>query len=730
MCYYLVMARKKNKKENKGLEPKLRKLKDDTVSWIFAVSFFVLFIIFILAPLKMAGSVGDNIYGLLKILLGLGYFLLPLLSFLLSISFAKSVKHSLGTTIAFGSGLFFLSSLALLDLTFLNKGGLVGNLLHRPLVKLFDVYVTSVILGALVIISILIIFDATISFSSILNIFRKNKKEKEGDEEKIISSSGSIKDIIEKSPIITPQAVSKPAVSSPEDGGDFRIRKSITFRPFSPPPLSLLERDRGKPGVGDIKANSNIIKRTLQNFGIIVDMDEISIGPSVTRYALKPAEGVKLSRILGLQNNLELALAAHPVRIEAPIPGKSLVGIEIPNSTKTMVGLGSLLSQSEYADSAKSLMVALGKSISGASIFANIGKMPHLLIAGATGSGKSVTIHAIINSLLFRNSPENLKFIMIDPKRVELTQYNKIPHLLTPVITDAKKVIMSLKWAAKEMDRRYDILESNKVRDIESYHKNILSPALDKYKKNISAQASKTEEVPELMPYIVIVIDELADIMQAYPRELESAIIRLAQMSRAVGIHLILSTQRPSVNVITGLIKANIPARIALQVASQFDSRTILDSAGAEKLLGAGDMLYISGEMSKPIRLQSPFISETEVKKVVEYLVKNSEDDIPTDISMEADKTKNVLFESLNKESNDEDDLYEEAREIVIQAGKASTSYLQRKLRVGYARAARLMDILEENGVIGPGDGAKPRDVLIKPEEGFTTDPESENEPI
>jgi len=724
------MARKKNKKENKGLEPKLRKLKDDTVSWIFAVSFFVLFIIFILAPLKMAGSVGDNIYGLLKILLGLGYFLLPLLSFLLSISFAKSVKHSLGTTIAFGSGLFFLSSLALLDLTFLNKGGLVGNLLHRPLVKLFDVYVTSVILGALVIISILIIFDATISFSSILNIFRKNKKEKEGDEEKIISSSGSIKDIIEKSPIITPQAVSKPAVSSPEDGGDFRIRKSITFRPFSPPPLSLLERDRGKPGVGDIKANSNIIKRTLQNFGIIVDMDEISIGPSVTRYALKPAEGVKLSRILGLQNNLELALAAHPVRIEAPIPGKSLVGIEIPNSTKTMVGLGSLLSQSEYADSAKSLMVALGKSISGASIFANIGKMPHLLIAGATGSGKSVTIHAIINSLLFRNSPENLKFIMIDPKRVELTQYNKIPHLLTPVITDAKKVIMSLKWAAKEMDRRYDILESNKVRDIESYHKNILSPALDKYKKNISAQASKTEEVPELMPYIVIVIDELADIMQAYPRELESAIIRLAQMSRAVGIHLILSTQRPSVNVITGLIKANIPARIALQVASQFDSRTILDSAGAEKLLGAGDMLYISGEMSKPIRLQSPFISETEVKKVVEYLVKNSEDDIPTDISMEADKTKNVLFESLNKESNDEDDLYEEAREIVIQAGKASTSYLQRKLRVGYARAARLMDILEENGVIGPGDGAKPRDVLIKPEEGFTTDPESENEPI
>lgn len=718
------MARKKNKKEIKNFEPKLRRLKDETVSWIFAVTFFVLFIIFILSPLEMAGNVGNKMYNILKVLFGLGYFLLPLLSLLLSISFAKSVKHSFGTTRAIGSSLFFLSSLALLDLTFTGKGGMIGRLLHKPLVKLFDVYATSVILGALIIISILIIFDAALSFSSIKNLFRKNKEDVEdGSDIKILNNNEPTKDMSEKAPIIAPQAVSKPS-SHPEESGDFRIQKNISLKTFVPPPLSLLERDKGKPEVGDIKANSNIIKRTLQNFGIIVDMDEISIGPSVTRYALKPAEGVKLSRILGLQNNLELALAAHPVRIEAPIPGKSLVGIEIPNSTKTMVGLGSLLSQSEYADSSKSLMVALGKSISGASIFANIGKMPHLLIAGATGSGKSVTIHVIINSLLFRNSPENLKFIMIDPKRVELTQYNKIPHLLTPVITDAKKVIMSLKWAAKEMDRRYDILESNKVRDIESYHKNILSPALEKYKKE------KTGDAPELMPYIVVVIDELADIMQAYPRELESAIIRLAQMSRAVGIHLILSTQRPSVNVITGLIKANIPARIALQVASQFDSRTILDSAGAEKLLGAGDMLYISGEMSKPIRLQSPFISENEVKKVVEYLVKNSEDEIPTDISMETDQTKNVLFDTLSRSDDQEDDLYEEAREIVIQTGKASTSYLQRKLRVGYARAARLIDILEENGVVGPGEGSKPREVLIKPENGFTPDPEQENESI
>ncbi|MEK7066358.1 MAG: DNA translocase FtsK, partial [Patescibacteria group bacterium] len=393
-----------------------------------------------------------------------------------------------------------------------------------------------------------------------------------------------------------------------EEYGEFSVKmKRISYgRSYTPPPLSLLDRDRGKPEVGDIKANANIIKRTLQKFGINVEMDEVSIGPSVTRYSLKPAEGVKVSRIVALQNDLALALAAHPIRIEAPIPGKSLVGIEIPNSIKTTVGLGTILANDEYQLSNKPLLVSLGKSIPGKCYFGNMEKMPHLLIAGATGSGKSVTIHSIITSLLFRNSPDHMKFMMIDPKRVELTMYNKIPHLLAPVITDPKKTILALKWAAKEMDRRYDVLEAEKVRDIESYHQNILGNKKSSKAKEIG---DGEEENIETMPYIIIVIDELADIMQSYPRELESAIVRLAQMSRAVGIHLILSTQRPSVNVITGLIKANIPARIALQVASQIDSRTILDTGGAEKLLGAGDMLYIGAEMSKPIRLQSPFIS-------------------------------------------------------------------------------------------------------------------------
>ncbi|HEY0221130.1 MAG TPA: DNA translocase FtsK, partial [Candidatus Paceibacterota bacterium] len=467
-----------------------------------------------------------------------------------------------------------------------------------------------------------------------------------------------------------------------------------------------------KPGVGDIKANSNIIKRTLANFGINVEMDEISIGPSITRYALKPAEGVKLSRILTLQNDLSLALAAHPIRIEAPIPGKSLVGIEIPNSIKTTVGLGTLLATSEFQNSEKPLLICLGKGISGMSYFGDLAKAPHMLIAGATGAGKSVTIHAIITSLLYRNSPNNLKFIMIDPKRVELTLYNKIPHLLTPVITDAKKTILALKWAAKEMDRRYDILQSEGLQNISSYHKNVVEPELKKAKNK---KEDGDEKRIETMPYIVVVIDELADIMQAYPRELESAIVRLAQMSRAVGIHLILSTQRPSVNVITGLIKANVPSRLALQVASQIDSRTILDMAGAEKLLGAGDMLYLSGEMSQPQRIQSAYISEGETKAVVKYLADSYENEIPSEINLTGDTAgnKNSIFESSfdDEKAGDDDDLYEDAKQTVLEAGKASTSYLQRKLGVGYARAARLIDMLEERGVVGPGSGSKPREV-------------------
>ncbi|TAK57078.1 DNA translocase FtsK [Patescibacteria group bacterium] len=730
------MGTKKNKADSGSSINIFKSLKDETLQGIFAIIFFVIAILCMLAAFEKAGFVGNYAYRILSKLFGLGYYLFPALFTMLGISFFESLERKFDLLRVVGSILFFISGLGLIDLASTGKGGSVGYYISSPLVSLFEKPASVIFLIALLAISILITLDTRIKLEYLFFwrkwFSRKNDDKKsrvkntgdDDDEEKEFEPVTEAKIILPKEEPVTAQKKedkkptrAKELLSLGKEESDFSIGSRLSYANtvFTPPPLSLLERDKGKPEVGDIKANANIIKRTLMNFGIDVEMDEISIGPSVTRYALKPAEGVKLSKIVGLNNDLALALAAHPIRIEAPIPGKSLVGIEIPNSTKTTVGLGTLLAGEEYQQSEKPLLISLGKGISGKSHFANLAKMPHLLIAGATGSGKSVTIHSIITSLLFRNSPDNLKFIMIDPKRVELTLYNKIPHLLTPVITDAKKAILALKWAAKEMDRRYDILESHSVRDVESYHKNVLTPALKKLADNPPKTPPAPGEIPETMPYIVVVIDELADIMQTYPRELESAIVRLAQMSRAIGIHLMLSTQRPSVNVITGLIKANVPSRVALQVSSQIDSRTILDTGGAEKLLGAGDMLYLGGEMSKPQRIQSSYISEVELKRVVKYLADTYQDAIPHEINLAtAENDKNVLFDSSfgDESLEEDDDMYEDAKQAVLEAGKASTSYIQRKLRVGYSRAARLIDMLEERGVIGPGDGAKPREVL------------------
>lgn len=719
-------------------------LGDETVDTITGIIFLVLGVFFIMASVGHAGLVGEKLYGVFGYLLGVGYFLLPTITIILGISFLKSLHHNLATPKLIGAFIFLVSGLGLIELLSIKfleagEGGKIGHFIASPMTELFAFEASFVILCALFIISLLIIFDTSLRMSLIgkfLSLFRKKQIMQDGAEASLSANSTSdiakqvaLAEIKENEKATTDEKTER---ESKKLFGIFGKENSEEFVPqeknrkefhgiYTPPPIDILEKDKGKPGVGDIKANANIIKRTLQNFGILVEMDEITIGPSVTRYALKPAEGVKLSRIVALQNDLSLALAAHPLRIEAPIPGKSLVGIEIPNTTKTLVGLGTLLASSEFQQSDKPLLVSLGKGISGKSHFSNLAKMPHLLIAGTTGSGKSVTIHTIITSLLYRNSPDAMKMIMIDPKRVELTLYNKIPHLLTPVITDPKKTILSLRWAAKEMSRRYDILEANSVRDIQSYHKNILEPT-----KNIKITGDTDQKKFDPMPYIVIIIDELADIMQTYPRELESAIVRLAQMSRAVGIHLILSTQRPSVNVITGLIKANIPARIALQVASQIDSRTILDMPGAEKLLGQGDMLYLSGEMSQPSRIQSAYISEDEVKNVVKYLIDQYRDEVSYELNLTpetASAERNPMFDGSDvslgndNESMDDagdDDMYEDARKTVIEAGKASTSFLQRKLRIGYARAARMVDMLEERGVIGPGDGARPREVLEK----------------
>ncbi len=680
---------------------------------IIAILLFVLGVLLLLPIFKLGGVAGEAVFNLLSYLSGIGYYLFPLLIFSLAAAFFRE-KEGYPTGKVIAGMLAFVAALGLVHLVREGEGGLLGSVTAYPFLYLFDLYATFLILAAVFIISILVLFELELSpdsfkFLKMPSLFSRGEK----DEEDLAITGGTEDEDLELSPdesglenIPVPEQEKPLRVlerAKDDVGADQSIRIRSSMSEYVAPPLTLLEKDRGKPGTGDIKANANIIRRTMQNFGIQVEMDEVSIGPSVTRYAIKPAEGVRLSKIVSLQNNLELALAAHPVRIEAPIPGKSLVGIEVPNTSKATVGLASLFGSPDFAESGKPLLISLGRDIAGLAHFANIAKMPHLLIAGATGSGKSVAIHTLVTSLLFRNGPDELRFIMIDPKRVELTLYNGIPHLLSPVITDPKKTIMALKWAAKEMDRRYNVLEAESVRDIDSYHKNIYGPA----------RAKKEAELPEPMPYIVIVIDELADIMQSYPRELEAAIVRLAQMSRAVGIHLVLSTQRPSVNVITGLIKANVPARVALQVASQIDSRTILDGSGAEKLLGAGDMLYLSGDMGKPHRIQGGFIGEGEVKKVVDFIKKNNPGTLESiELNSGQQVEKDAIFAGSGDDDDIDDDLYLEAKSIVEEAGKASTSYIQRKLRVGYARAARLMDMLEEKGIIGPADGSKPREVM------------------
>jgi S-DNA-T family DNA segregation ATPase FtsK/SpoIIIE len=720
---------KKDKKEKEEISF-INSLKKETTEGIIAIIFIVISIFMFMSPFEKAGIVGDFTFKILDRMFGVGYYLVPIILISLGIYYIKSSERNMSWHKTVGAILFVGSGIGILDLLF-QSGGMIGGFVAGPLVKLFDFWVTLIILMSSLLISLLITFDTAINFQKIGDFFRKRRADKNTDDEEEDGEDKDIEISVDGNKVDTenPEPEQKAEdqnddvpikVSNPEqpkenknsNGLVFFSKKNSQMKEYKNPPLNLLEKDAGKPGVGDIKANANVIRRTLLNFGIQVEMDEVSVGPSVTRYALKPAEGVKLSKIVALQNDLALALAAHPLRIEAPIPGKSLVGIEIPNSTKTKVGMGTMFKQEEFSQSDKPLLLGMGKGVTGKSYFANLAKAPHMLIAGATGSGKSVTIHALVTSLLYRNSPEMLKFIMVDPKRVELTLYNKIPHLLTPVITDPKKSILALKWAGKEMNRRYDVLQEHGVRDIESYHKNVLQPAMKKAEENGDEDA----ELPESMPFIVVIIDELADIMQAYPRELEAGIVKLAQMSRAVGIHLIISTQRPSVNVITGLIKANIPTRVALQVASQVDSRTILDQPGAEKLLGQGDMLYLGGEMSQPVRVQSAFISEEEVKSVVDFLAKAYNDEVPqSDIDLEGTNDKVSIFDAVeaDEEANDEDDLYSEAKATVLEAGKASTSYLQRKLSIGYSRAAKIIDLLEEKGVIGPANGSKPREVLV-----------------
>ncbi|MDD9868202.1 MAG: DNA translocase FtsK [Candidatus Campbellbacteria bacterium] len=717
------------------IKQSINSLSDAERAVISSIVLTLVLIFLVLAAFGRAGPVGEFSFSFLDSAFGKGYWVLVFIIAFFIYVIAKqetskffSVRCVVGGVVAFVS---FIGLLSLLVGPFV--GGVVGGGIANLLVYLFELYFALPILLVVFITGFIVMLYPTLA--AYVTDW-KNKKERaedfkviggdgdededeedgeelgEGEEEDVEGEGDEEEGEDEEDDVEEGDEEGdeeEEGAGDGDGGGGAPVRTpvlseiEVSDAPYNFPPLSLLKTDKGASSGGDIKAQANTLVRTFDNFGIDIDVEEVSVGPSITRFALKPAEGVRLSKILALQNNLELTLAAHPVRIEAPIPGRSLVGIEVPNTKKATVGLGSMIASEKFKAFGDPLPIVVGKDIEGGTKIVSVAKMPHILVAGTTGSGKSVVIHNILLSLLYRHSPKELRFILVDPKRVELTLYDGIPHLLTDVITSPKKAVASLIWATKEMERRYDVLQSAKARDIASYN---------------SSKRGK------ILPYVVVVVDELADLMQAYPRELEGAIVRLAQMSRAVGIHIILSTQRPSVNVITGLIKANIPSRIALQVSSQIDSRTIIDSAGAEKLLGAGDLLFISGEMAKSERLQAAYVREAEVKSVVSNIVKNNDAAI-SDI-MVADDVEGGgsggggggagLGGFGDGGGDDEDDLYNDAREVVVSAGKASTSLLQRRLKVGYSRAARLMDMLEDRGVIGPQQGSKPREILADKE--------------
>ncbi len=578
-------------------------------------------------------------------------------------------------------------------------GGWWGETISSLLISLFDPIITQIVFlcllfaGAFIYINLI---NKDFSFTLLLKSIFSRSDYTEPSMMRRIFLSPSFESKKESVPVKNKES-KKDSVKEKEE---FQPKERLT--PSLVPPFDLLEEGDEDPDPGDTRRNSSIIKKTFGDFDISVTMGEVNVGPTVTQYTLKPAEGIKLSRITSLSDDLALALAMHPVRTEAPIPGKSLVGIEVPNRKRAQITLGNLMKNRDFADSKSSLLIAVGKDVSGLPIYTDLSKMPHLLVSGSTGSGKTIFLNTLILSLIYKNSPDDLRLIMVDPKRVEFSLYSHLPHLLTPVIYDADKTSAALEWLIGEMERRFKVLAEAGKRNISGYHE-------------LSAKKKDMEN----MPYIVLVVDELADLMASKGNEIEGGIVRIAQMARAVGIHLVLATQRPSVEVITGLIKANITARISFRVASQIDSRTVLDMGGAEKLLGAGDMLLLSAENAKPKRVQAPYISEDEAKNVVGWLRENSKSDEEDNL---AEDIKNSLEHSEESdmyagEEGDDDVLYDEARKIVIESKKASASLLQRRLRVGYVRAARLLDILERRGIVGPADGAKPRDIYVNKED-------------
>lgn len=710
------MAKKKRKSSKKNAKAAAPKVQHVLPSgwWQQVVSIVIglTALLLTLAIFNLAGPMPAGLLNATRSLFGYSAFVLPLVLFVLTIQKMITEENKLAFTVYLGA-LVFMSSLSSFIHLFVDSkestlvveagkgGGMVGSALDKFLLGFLSNIAAGFVLFALILLSVLFVFKIPVRdvLKSFFSLFRGEKTEdglrpvKEKTPELKLNTGGLIEDEPEKEEA-KPSRLSTLRNSVQQDKVE-ENKEALTMASdpnWNMPGVDLLSNKQSKADAGDIKHNAQVIKDTMADFKINVEMEEANVGPKVTQYTLKPPAGVKLTKLTQLDGNLALNLGAEAIRVEAPIPGKRAVGIEVPNKKAATVNLRSILESSGWKSNKSPLAFAVGKDISGQPVIGELETMPHLLVAGQTGSGKSVMINTLLTSMLYRNSPADLKLILVDPKQVELTPYNHIPHLLTPVITEPEKCISALKWAVNEMERRYTLLAEKGKRNIQGFN------------------ASNKEDH---MPYIVIVIDELADLMMLAARDVEALIVRIAQKARAVGIHLVLATQRPSVDVITGLIKANIPARIAFTVASQIDSRTIIDQMGAEKLLGKGDLLITTAANPKPRRVQASWLSDEEILKITDFIKMQRPPEYNDEVVTQPVQISAKGGVVMDMDSGSDDSMFQDAVKCVIESGKASASLLQRRLRVGYARAARLIEDMEEQGIIGPADGARPRDVLV-----------------
>ena len=706
-------------------------------SQVGAVILSAISVLFIVAWFGVGGPILEWLQEATLSTIGYAVYVLPLVFIYVAVEIFRAEENRLPVVMQIGALLLILWFAGLFGLVGtdpLQSGGFFGNLLNDGMLALVESGVAIFIYVLLIFLTTLFVIRVS-PFTLLKKLWELIRTRSEASEQsenvKIMKRAAEV-DVKGESvdfklnagvPITDPDGKRrmgslKGSVQQDKVAEGQAALVSVSDPNWKAPSLDLLEKKQSPADAGDVQHNAHVIKETLGEFGIDVDMEGANIGPKVTQYTLKPPAGVKLTRITALETNIALNLAAQSLRIEAPIPGQRAVGIEVPNRRAADVRLRGIMESKQWQGTHEPLGFAIGKDISGTAVVGQLNKMPHVLIAGQTGSGKSVMINTLLTSLLYRNSPSEMKLILVDPKQVEMAPYEDIPHLLTPVITEPEKTISALKWAVNEMERRYKLLAAAKLRDIKSYNQKINSGS-----RKIEVQDEEVEGMQTAdgaMPYIVIVIDELADLMMVAARDVEALIVRLAQKARAVGIHLVLATQRPSVDVITGLIKANVPARIAFTVASQVDSRTILDGIGAEKLLGQGDMLLKTADMPKPRRIQGAWVMDDEVVKITDYLRMQSAPQYNDEIVSQPVQLNGRGGIVMDMNSEGGDDMYNDALRVVIESRKASTSLLQRRLRIGYARAARIIEEMEEQGVIGQADGSRPREVLVSSMDDLT----------